>query len=249
MNGPTSILNTWLKSNDPMTIIHDLFSLYNKYNSLTADKFINKIKRWWIEKVSYPLLRHRSKKIQIATVLTLYDHPDCLIFILTRFLVALQVYVERYPKLTVNDIITSLFPNNSISLKIKVDPIDMNAFSVASFELIIRSKIVTDEEDKINDKFAITTVEASIYTGYYTIAQIAYDTDDENRYNTAKILYSKEFRLDDDGRLSNPNYVLDKSLLDEDILYYRLIISQVMVFIGGFFDEMTKLYFIDIKPK
>ena len=247
MNGQ-QILNTWLKRNDPMIIIHDRFELYNKYNSL-KEGFINSIKKWWIRKVSYPLLRHRAKKVQIVTALLLYDHPDFLIFILTRFLVALQVYAEKYPKLTVDDIITALFPNNSIMLKIKIDPINMNAFSVATYELRIKSYIVTNEDDKINDKFAITTVEASIYNNYYTISQIAYDTNDESKYNTSKILYSKEFRLDADGRLSNPNYILDKTLLEEDIMYYRLIISQIMVFIGGFFDEITKLYFIEIKSK
>lgn len=247
MNGQQT-LNTWLKENDPMKVIHDLFDLYNRYNSL-KEGFINNLKKWWIRKVSYPLLRHRAKKIQIITAFALYDHPDFLIFILTRFLVALQVYTERYPKLTVDDMITSLFPNNSVMLNTKVNPLDMNTFSIENYELRIRSYITTSEEDKLNDKFAITTVEVSVYNKSYAISQVVYDTNDEAKYSTSKVLYSKEFRLDPDGRLSNPNYILDKTLLDDDILYYRLIISQIMVFIGGFFDEITKLYFIEVKPK
>lgn len=247
MSGP-SIANTWLKSNDPVKAVYKMFEIYNEYNSL-SDSFIDKIKKWWVEKVSYVFHRNKVKRIEISTAITLYDHPDALVFIFTRFLVALQTYIEIM-KINIEEIISALFPNNMVSLRIKTDTISGNMFAILNYELTIRSCIVTtNEEDKINDKFAITSIEVDLYNNTFIISQRAYDTNTESNYNTSKLLYSKEFRLDTDGRLSNPNYILDKTLLDEDILYYRLIISQLMIFVGGFFDEITKLYFISINKE
>lgn len=245
MNGP-SILNNWLNKSDPIKGLTKAFEIYHTYNT-SYDKSFGKIKRWWIENVSYPLYRWRMNRLQIKTITILYNHPDLLIFILSRFLLALKVYSD-FVKFSIEELLDQLFPDNSFSLQLQTNPIAFNQtdLSFIGYNLVIRSFLTTDQDQK---KYAITSIEADLVKQEYTISQIAYDTDDENKYSTADILYTKEFRLGQDGKLSNPNYILDKSLLDNDLIYYKLIVSQIMAAVCGFFDEITRLYYIQQEVK
>ena len=229
-----------------MNILSELFDIYADYNK-ESNKFIDKIRRWWIEKVTYPLLRYKVYKVGVNTSKLLFDHPDLLVFVLTRFLICLQLYVDKYKNITVEELLNILFPPNTISLNIKRDLID-SQYTILGYNLNIRSPLVTDFDDPKLDKFAILSLDADVQRRDYTISQIVYNTDSDN-ISLASVLYNKEFKLAANGRLSNPNYILDHSLLEEDLIYYRLMISQIMSFVGGFFDELTKIYFIKTKPK
>lgn len=239
----TSILNTWLKKSDPVESVKKLFDIYSSFYK-SSNKYADKIRKWWLENISYPIFRFKIHRIEIETSKLLFEHPDLLVFILTRFLISLQMYVDLCKNITIEDLINVLFPPNSITIKINRDMID-SKYIILGYSLIVRSYIVTDLDDIKTDKFAITTLDADIQRRDFIIAQTVYNTYDESRQSTAPIFYSKEFRLNSDGRLVNPNYILDHSLLEEDLLYYKLMISQIMVFIGGFFDEITKIYFIN----
>lgn len=242
-----SILNTWLKNNDPVRYVLKAFEICTKYN--TKPKYFNRLKKWWVEKISYPIFRYKVRKSEIKTSLILYDHPDLLIFILSRFLLALKTYSDL-SKLTIEYVLDVLFPNNAISLSLQTNPISFNKneLSLIGYELVVRTYISNNIDAKEEDyKYTLTTINTDIIKQTYTISQIVYDTNDESTFSTAKIIHKKEFKLGADGKLYNPNYVLDKTLLEEDLISYKLIISQIMAFIGGFFDEITKLYFI--KPK
>lgn len=245
MNGQ-STLNTWLKKNDPLAVLTELFDIYISYNK-ESNTFLDKIKRWWIEKVTYPLLRFKVHRVGIKTAKLLFEHPDLLVFVLTRFLICLQVYVDKYGNTTVEDLLNILFPPNTISLRIDRDIVG-SQYSILGYSLNIRSPLVIDLNNISSDKFAILSLDANIQRKDYTISQIVYNTDSDN-ISLAPIIYNKEFRLTANGKLSNPNYVLDHTLLDEDLVYYRLMISQIMSFIGGFFDELTKIYFLKTKLK
>lgn len=244
-----SILNTWLNKNDPVKYINKTFDIYVDFNAHISGGFINKIKRWWIEKVTYPIMRHKVKKIQIDTANLLYDHPDLLVFVLTRFLLSLQMYIDIYKDITIEQLLDALFTPNTISINIDKDIVDSNKYLILGYNITIRSYIVSNLLNRAEDKFAITSISTNIEKSNYTISQIVYDTNDKNNFSMANVLYSKEFRLTPDGKLSNPNYILDNSILEEDLMYYRLMVSQFMAFIGGFFDELTKIYFIDIRAK
>lgn len=229
-----------------MNILTELFDIYIDYNK-ESNKFIDKVRRWWIEKITYPLLRYKVYKVGVNTAKLLFDHPDLLVFVLTRFLICLQIYVDKYQNITVEELLNILFPPNTISLKINRDIID-SQYTILGYTLNIRSPLVTDFDNPKLDKFAILSLDADVQRRDYTISQIVYNTDNDN-ISLAPVLYNKEFRLTANGRLSNPNYILDHSLLEEDLMYYRLMISQIMSFVGGFFDELTKIYFIKTNPK
>lgn len=241
MNGP-SILNTWLRKNDPVLFIKDLFDIYNSFYK-TSYKYIDKFRQWWLEKVSYPIFRFKIHKTEVATAKLLFEHPDLLVFVLTRFLISLQIYVDTCKSASLDELLDMLFPKNSIFIKINKDIINSN-YTILGYQLMIRSCLVTDINDLKSDKFAITILDADVQRRDFTISQTVYDTFDESKYTTAPIIYSKEFRLAMDGKLTNPNYILDHSLLEEDLIYYKLMISQIMAFIGGFFNEITKIYFV-----
>lgn len=242
MNG-LSILNTWLNKNDPVNCIQRIFEIYHSFYK-TSYKYIDKIRRWWLEKISYPLFRYNINSIETETAKLLFNHPDLLVFVLTRFLISLQMYIDLCKSITLEELLDVLFPPNTVNIKINRDIID-SKFTVLGYNLVIRSPLVTDLDDINTDKFAITTLDVDVQRRNFIISQIVYNTKNETDYSIAPIIYEKEFKLNSDGKLVNPNYILDHDLLEEDLVYYRLMISQIMVFVGGFFHEITKLYFVD----
>ena len=116
-----------------------------------------------------------------------------------------------------------------------------------ALRLTIRSSIVLDINKPEEDKYTVTNVEMNIQHNYYNISQICYDNSNSFLSKTAKILFNKEFRLSKDGTLENPNYVFNKGLLEEDLNYYRLMISQLMIFLGGIIDSTTTIFFASKK--
>lgn len=238
-------LNSWLKNNDPYKYVDKIYDIYLSYNTKSRFNIIDKIKHWWIEKVSYPLLRYKIIKSQRDTAILLYDHPDFVVFIITRFLVSLQAYTNRIKDLTPKMVIEQLFPNKDVIVNMKVLQMP-NSYQVQNYSIFVRSLIPTVANDIKGDKISITNLEVDVLSRTYVINQKVYDTNKVEELSTAKVLYYKEFRLDEDGKLSNPNYILDRSLLDDDLIYYKLMISQLMIFVGGMFDTITTIYFIDL---
>lgn len=250
MNG-LALLNSWLKNNDPYEYIDKVFEIYNAYNTKSKYDIINRIKHWWIEKVSYPLLRYNINKSQIKTAKLLYNHPDFLVFVVTRFLVALQSYSNRIKDVTPQMIIDNLFPNHDVVVHMKSTVIQ-NGFQVYNYSIYVRSFIpatIDDDDNNTEDKVTITNLEVDVHKRTYVISQKIYNTNKIEEYPTADILFYKEYRLEEDGKLSNPNYALDRSLLDEDLIYYKIMISQLLIFVGGMFDTITTLYFADLNSQ
>jgi hypothetical protein len=122
-----------------------------------------------------------------------------------------------------------------------------NDIRLDALRLIVRSSIVLNLAKPEEDKYTITSLDINVLHNYYHISQICYDNSNSFLSKTSKILFNKEFRLSSDGTLENPNYVFNKSLLEEDLNYYRLMISQLMIFLGGIIDSTTTIFFIDKK--
>ncbi len=120
---------------------------------------------------------------------------------------------------------------------------------IIGYEVLVRT-LIPNPEDLQNrecDKFAITRLEVRVDENIYHISQTCYDTNDPNNASTAKVLFDKQFELQSDGTLYNPNYAFSKELFEEDLNYYRLMISQLMVLLGGILEATTTIFFVQVK--
>ena len=178
----------------------------------------------------------------------LYNHPDQFVFVVTRYFVYLVQYSHLF-KIDPNDLLDSIFEPNTIYMNMESEMMSDNSSKITKYTVIVRSfipKIFTDPKE---DKFAITNLTVDVERREYKISQICYDTNDATKFATAKILYDKSFYLQSDGTLYNPNYILSKELFDDDLDYYRLMISQIMIFLGGLLEASTELFTIKVNPK
>lgn len=120
---------------------------------------------------------------------------------------------------------------------------------IIGYEVLVRTLIPNPEDlqNREGDKFAITRLEVRVDENVYHISQTCYDTNDPINASTAKVLFDKQFELQSDGTLYNPNYAFSKELFEEDLNYYRLMISQLMVLLGGILEATTTIFFVQVK--
>lgn len=246
MNGQT-ILNSFLKNNDPIIFLKELLEIHHKYLKKT-NPFIDRLRQWWIEKFTYPYFRYKVYKTQIDTANMIYTTPSVLTQVILRYLKYALSYA-RLIKIDLEDLLEKIFPQDFVTLNTRMG-ITIEGPTIEFLSITIRSFLVDqDNDDPKKDKFVITNIEIDMENMSLNIGQTVYDTDNAEFYKTANIIYSKQFNLSVDGELTNPNYILDKSLLENDMEKYRLMISQLLIFLGGLFDETCKLQFYQVKPK
>lgn len=238
MNGPT-ILNNFLKRDDPNLFLKDLFSIHSTYTKC-KDNIFGRLHKWWIEKVTYPYFRYRVYKAQLETANLLYEQPSLITTVISRYIQYLVFYTNIIKDLSINDLLYYLF-GDAIKFNVRIEQDEILYYSI--FLQSIMDKDIIHEDD---NKISIVLVELDFENKETIFTQVIYDTDNADEAKLADILYEHQFILGLDGELSNPNYVFDKSLLEEDLVKYRLIISQIMLFLGGVFDETCKLKFFKI---
>lgn len=132
---------------------------------------------------------------------------------------------------------TEALPNGSTKI---------NHYNVVVRTLLPNPK---DFKERKEDKYAITRLEVDVDARAYKVAQTCYDTNDPSKAATATVLFDKQFELQRDGTLYNPNYAISKELLEEDLDHFRLMVSQIMVFLGGLLEASSVVYFVEAKPK
>ena len=242
MNGQSSILNDFLKRYDPILIIPKIVKIINGYNKSNW-RIFDAIRRWWIVKWKYPIMRIIVKQMQDATAKLLYKHPDNLVFIVTRYFVYLMQYCNVF-KVDPNTCLDSIFPPDTLYIKMNTEPLKEGS-KITDYNIIIKSCIPVNYDKPQDDKICITNLNVNTESRQYTISQTCYDTYNSSLASTAKILYSKEFTLQEDGKLYNPNYAFSKELFEEDLEYYRIMVSQLLIFLGGLLESSTMIFFIE----
>ncbi len=230
---------------DPILLLKPLTELCKDYNK-DSWRIINSFKRWWVLNITYPLFRRKVFQSESFTAELLFKHPEALILVVTRYFLYLISYSKMFD-INPHTLVASIFPSDMIHMDMDTTT-ENNNIRLDAIHMVIRSAIVLNLAKPEDDKYAITTINIDTNHQQYDISQICYDNNSAFMSKTSKILYNKEFRLSSDGTLINPNYILNKGLLDDDLNYYRLIISQVMIFLGGLIDSTTTVFFFD-KPK
>ena len=140
----------------------------------------------------------------------------------------------RVFNLTTTELLDFIFDPGVISLTISHSEPDQNGeYSITRYNIVVRSTIPLNLLDSSFDKYTVTSIEVDMEGSTFTLRQVCYDARNEDEAAMANVLFDKSFELDRDGRLRSPNYTISSELFEEDLEHYRLMIAQLMIFMGG----------------
>lgn len=236
-------INTFITKNDPVKLAFELADIYKSFNTPKKFKILDFFSKLWILKIKYPYFIYKLKKLEDRTVDYLYDNPSSFISIVNRYIVYFITYCKIF-KLSFKNIIDNIFQNNEMELEIFSEEYK-DGIKINNYNIISRFNMPTVLSS--DQKFTISKINIDLEHEQFELNQSVYDTDTIDDYLTARILYKKYFRLDSEGNLYNPNYFLDKSLMEEDLTYCKYIIMHIMAAIGSIFEITSKLYFVSTK--
>ena len=206
------------------------------------------IRRWWIVKWKYPFFKAKVDGMEEDTADHLFNHPNLLVFVVTRYLVYLSQYCTAFG-IKIEQFLDATFPPGALTMTMKTEDLPNNGTKIVNYNIIIRSVIPKNWHQPTEDKYAVTNLEVDVEARDFKISQTCYDTNDPSKAAASQVIYSKEFQLQRDGTLYNPNYSLSKELLQDDLDYYKLMISQLLLFIGGILEASTIILFLEPKPE
>jgi hypothetical protein len=82
--------------------------------------------------------------------------------------------------------------------------------------------------ENFKDKYTITKASIDLETATCELTQTIYDCEDEFHAKTANMLKYKFIKINEDGVLVNPNYLLDEALKLEDENSYFYMIAHTI---------------------
>jgi hypothetical protein len=253
----------WNKENDVGQLMR-LFTMYMKFlNSLSNlgmamstqktwfDKFINKIKLWYFVNWKYPRIQKFAMNSMSRYLKTVEKYPNRIIPVLLSFIEFLLTYAATAEKDT-EEIIKRVFKENELTIQSNLD-LDTTDENVVMdwFNVICRS---TETFDSFENKYTITKANVNLLDGTCELTQTIYDCEDEFHAKTADLLKFKYIKIDGDGNISNPNYLLDSAIKEDDsnsftnMTFHLIKMLSVMVLsllelelgISMFFDQPTQ---------
>lgn len=247
MSGDKSQNEKYLSSYNPTIYLNKMISLINDFNT-PRQYILWYLKRLWITKVTFPILSYKANNMMEGTAKTIYKQPNLIIYFLTRYIVYLNEYCQEF-NIQPNDLIDSIFPENTITLEANYEgSAEKNDISVTEYTLVVRAPLYVSVYTR-DPYYSITSIHVNITHMDYSIRQIVYDCMDESEYRTAKVIYNKEFALDRDGELKNSNYAISNRLYEDDMMIYRTMISQLLIFMGGIIESTLSIVQIKAVPK
>lgn len=180
--------------------------------------------------IKYTMIRYKMLNIIKNDSIILLNKPERFLNTITSYFLFVLFYADIMNYKSVNKLIQALnIPDDQISIITDLDYIEDDKLrkekTINKYKIIYRNNTSYKE---FKNKFSITT--ASINLNYNTIEleQTIYNCDNYFDTKTANILYTKYFKIDSDGKLSNPNYVFDNALEKEEMQEYRNIIIVIL---------------------
>ena len=216
----------WSKDNDLGRLMR-LFTMYMKFlNSLSElgvamnnqktwlDEKINKAKLWYYVEWKYPRLIKYSTDTLMKYSKELDKNPSAIFSILLSYIEFLLTYSATAQK-DMNKIINSVLENdNSLTIQSNLDLVeDDNEAIIEWFNIICRTP---ESFSNFENKYTITKINVNLLDGVCKITQTIYDCEDEFHFKTADVLKFKYMKVDDEGNITNPNYLLDSTIKDDD---------------------------------
>ena len=198
-----------------MKFLNSLSNLGIAMNTQTSwfSRIINNIKLWYFVNWKYPRIVKFAENTMTKYIKTIEKYPNRIIPIFLSYIEFLLTYAATAEKDT-NDIIKTVFPNNEFTIQSNLDEDSTDDMVVMDwFNIICRS---TETFNNFENKYTITKANVDLLSGTCELTQTVYDCEDEFHAKTADMLKFKYIKIDSDGNISNPNYLLDTAIKDED---------------------------------
>ena len=218
-------MNTRSDKYDASNVMKRFINLINNINSIGyTDTIIGKIKLMYYTKIKYPMFRRYIINIIKNDSKMIIEDPTKLIKLTMEFIIYIVEYC-KYTKISVDELMKSLYRNNENSISLYYDIINPSLLN----KIVIISRLHSKKRKKI-----IVTkyrVDMKVYT--CELEQTSID-------------FHRIYKIDTNGNLYNPNYIFDSSIKDEEYRQYgvmALTISRI------FFDILFNTARIQVKER
>ena len=175
-------------------------------------KLINNIKLRYYMAWRYPRLIKYTQDTMLKYLDIAIDNPEKIVPILLSYIEFLLTYAATAEK-DVKDVINAVYKNNEFTFQSNLDTTEDKTVVMDWFNIVCRSK---ESLYQYEDKYTITKANVNLKYGTCEIQQTIYDCEDEFYAKTADMLKFKYMKILDDGTISNPSYLLDNVIKDED---------------------------------
>lgn len=201
--------------------------LYNKLSK--TGSLLEKIRLKLFIYFKYNQIRFKMFRIIKKDSITLMKNPERFIVVITSYFCFVLYYSLIMRFRFINELIKSFNLEENISINTDIDYIEDD--NVRANSLINKFKIINRSVESFKDfnkRFTITTTSVDLNHNTVEIEQTIYDCDNYFDSKTAKVLYTKYFRIDSNGNIINPNYIFDNSLQKDELEDYKNMISHII---------------------
>lgn len=241
-------LSTLQNKYNPLIAIERFTKLINSVNEANKikNRFIRVIRQLYLIKIECKRFRKFVDKILKVNIKSAIENPDLFLIIATNYILCILDYC-KLTNTNIDDLLAKVFSQNgeeSVSIFFGLNKVDEGRLS--KYHIIVRSKSPSDRYFK--DKFIITKLTVDIDGFTCTIEENIYDckTYEESKIGN-RLIRNKTLRIGNNGRLYNPNYILDTQLLDDDYVIYKFMIIAIMCALSTIVESITAIKIIRAK--
>lgn len=222
-----------------LNAISNLGMSMTKHEHSIFYKVINRIKLLYYTEWKYPRLVKYAQGLFYEHTKIIDKDPSRFIPICINYVEFLLTYAAT-AQADNREILHTIFPNKELEIHTNIDNEDENSEVIMTkLTIISRTK---ESIENFKDKYTITKASIDLETATCELTQTIYDCEDEFHAKTANMLKYKFIKINEDGVLVNPNYLLDEALKLEDENSYFYMIAHTIKMLN-----IMILYLIDLK--
>lgn len=222
-----------------LNAISDLGLSMVKHENSTFYKIIDRIKLFYYVEWKYPRLIKYAQELFYKYIKVLNKEPNQIIPICIEYVEFLLIY-SATAQMDTKDVLNMIFPNKELEIHTNIDnEKDDSKVIMTKLTIISRTK---ETFDNFKDKYTITKANIDLDSMTCELTQTVYDCEDEFHAKTAEMIRYKFIKINENGNLVNPNYLLDEALRLEDTNSYLYMITHTVKMLN-----IMVLYLIDLK--
>lgn len=209
-----------------LQILIDIKATYNDIVKNPSTK--NSLKMWYLVSIKYRILIRKAENMMINDSNGLKSKGNIYPIIMNYFFNFIYAFCES-TKFKMDDVLNRMYKD-----KLGYNLIDINSKSGRNdgypdkITIITRVLCKPEFDDTITvPRFSITKMDIDARAYSYTIERTIYDCEKYEEYSTSDKIEYKYYKVSDDGSISNPNFVLDKTIEDEEYKKFYSMIYQI----------------------
>ena len=205
-----------------MAMVNDFFRTLNELvpnRTTTGLSFFKRLKLMYYIKIKYPLMRTFIRRIIFNYMKKTINDPELFMSFITESLVVLESYILAHSKFeNINDFIKHQFSAIEQKSPITVVMNKANEFTIESCKILLHEVLHENNESKL--LHAELDIDFIRYT--WGVEWTLY-SDEEG----TKIERMNTFTILSNGQLYNSLYKIDKKLLENDTLHFKLLAFMI----------------------